>query len=356
MTKDNVTRRDFVKTSAAIAAGIPVASMSIKQANAADKDAVIDVTKTRSYNPDMNYRRLGKTDMMISVVSLGGHWKQIPYSYGSDDFYKNRAEVCDACMEHGINFVDACTFQEVAAYPKVLGSKRDNMYISYSYDRREVRFKNWCETADKLKEGFASGLKEVGLEYVDLWRIMFHEQTERRNTEQEIENAMEAISWAKKEGLARHIGLSSHDRQWITKIVEQYPQIEAVVTPYTAFSKKAPTGSMFDALAKNDVGFVGIKPFASGSVFKSRGKPDSDTKEEDDKRARMVLRYILNCKELTAAIPGLVTIDQVKNAAKAVTERREFDLAEQNEFDEMALAMKENLPSNYQWLKDWEWV
>ncbi len=357
MSSENVTRRSFVKRTAATAAGLSAAA-SLNNAEAAKSvDADTDVTKTRSYNENMEYRRLGKTGMMISVVSIGGHWKKIPHAYNTPEFIKNRAEVIDACLDHGVNFVDACTFQEVAAYPKALGKRREDMYISYSYDRHEVRFKNWAESAEKLQEGFASGLKEVDLEYVDLWRIMFHEQTGKRNTEKEVENAMKALTWAKKRGLARHTGFSSHDRKWITKAVADYPeQVEAVVTPYTAFSKKAPKGSMFEALAKHDVGFVGIKPFASGSVFKSRGKPDSATKEQDDKRARMVLRYIFCCKELTAAIPGLVTVDQVKNACKAINERREFDTAEQREFDSIASEMRENLPSNYQWLRDWEWV
>ena len=355
MSEDQVTRRTFVQRTAATAAGLSATAAANAQAEPASA-ATTDVTKTRSYNENMEYRRLGKTELMISIVSLGGHWKKIPYPHGTDDFYKNRAEVVAACLDHGVNFVDACTQQEVAAYPKALGKRREEMYISYSYDRHEVRFKNWAESAKKLQEGFASGLKEVGLEYVDLWRIMFHEQTGKRNTQKEIDNAMEALVWAKKEGLARHTGFSSHDRKWITKAVVDYPQVEAVVTPYTAFSKKDPKGSMFETLEKHDVGFVGIKPFASGSVFKSRGAPDSATKEADDARARMVLRYIFCCDELTAAIPGLITIDQVKNACKAVTERRQFDVAEQREFDQIAKEMHENLPSNYQWLRDWEWV
>ena len=356
MTKPTLSRRHFLQNSTAAVAGASLTGAvgeTASQANA----AAADVTKTRSYNENMEYRRLGKTDLMVSIVSLGGHWKKVAHGYGTDEFYKNRAEVINACMDRGVNFVDACTAQEVATYPKVLGKRREEIYISYSYDRREVRFKNWAETADKLKEGFAGGLKEVGLQYVDLWRIMFHEQTSRRNTQKEIENAMEALAWAKKEGLARHTGFSSHDRKWITEIVDEYPdQIEAVVTPYTAFSKKAPKGSMFDALRQHDIGFVGIKPFASGSVFKSRGEPDSPNKAEDDERARMVLRYVFSCEELTCAIPGLVTVDQVANACKAVTERREFDTAEISRFEEIATEMRDNLPTNYRWLRNWEWV
>ena len=40
--------------------------------------------KARSYNPQMEYRRLGKTGLMISAVALEGHWKKLPYKVGSD--------------------------------------------------------------------------------------------------------------------------------------------------------------------------------------------------------------------------------------------------------------------------------
>jgi len=356
MSHGPITRRNFLRSSAAAAAAGMTAGFPISAAEVRDAAAAADVTKARSYNPAMEYRRLGKTNLMVSVISMGGHWKKIPHAYGTEEFMKNRQEVIYAAMDRGINFVDACTEQEVATYPKALGKRREEIYFSYSWDNREVRFRNWAESTEKLKEGFAKGLKEVGLEYVDLWRIMMHEQTRRNNTEKEIENAMEALLWAKKEGLARFTGTSSHDRDWIAEAVAKYPQLEVVCTPYTAASKKKPVGSMFDALKQYDVGFIGIKPFASGSVFKSRGMPDSATKAADDERARMVLRYVLSCDVLTAAIPGLITVGQVNTACQAVAERRQFDLVEAAEYEEITREMWANLPPDYQWLRNWEWV
>jgi hypothetical protein len=164
-------------------------------------------------------------------------------------------------------------------------------------------------------------------------------------------------------------------------MIETYPKtIEVVVIPYTAGSKDAQLAlkpgkssgevktagaegqdksfvSLSEAVKKNNAGWFGIKPFASGSVFQSRGKPDSDTKEVDDERARMTLRYILGSnRALTAPIPGLITVDQVKNAARAVTEHRKFDVSEARRHDETVKEMWANLPEDYQWLKEWEWV
>jgi len=354
MTKERVTRRKFVQDSASVAAAAAVGTAAAVQAT--DASAAPDATKTRSYNENMEYRRLGRTNLMLSAVCIGGHWKKIPYGYGTPEFKKNRREVLAACMDHGINYIDACWDQEVIAYGEAVRQRRDDIFFGFSFGAHESRFPKWARSVRTMKEGFEMGLKAGGLDHVDLYRITMHEQTSRRNTPEEIEIAMEVLDWAKKTGKARFTGVSSHDRPWIAEAVAKYPQLEVIVTPYTAGSKKAPEGSMFDAMKKHDVGMIGIKPFASGSVFKSRGQPDSATKEEDDERARMVLRYVLCNDVLTAAIPGLITIDQVKNAAQAVKERREFDEAEARRFEQIQEDMWANLPQDYQWLRQWEWV
>lgn len=335
MSEHLVSRRCFLASAGAAATAAP------------------DASKTRSYNPDMEYRRLGRTNLMISAVSIGGHWKRIPCKPGTDEFKKNRRDVIYACLERGINYVDACSAGEVLVYSEAVRGRREEIY--FGFDSTGARNPEIAGSVEKLKEGLDEGLKKCGLEYVDVWRITLREQT-TRNTLQEIENVMAALEWGKKTGRARFTGISSHHRPWIAEAVARYPQIEVVVTPYAAGSKEKPVGSMFDAIRKHDVGFIGIKPFASGALFASAGLPDSPTKEEDDERARLALRYVLACDVLAATIPGLITVDQVKNAAAAVKERRRLDLAEVARCQELAARMWRNLPPGYSWLRDWEWV
>jgi aryl-alcohol dehydrogenase-like predicted oxidoreductase len=352
MTKNRVTRREFVQDTAAAAAGAALSAGVIGQASGAAPEPP-DPTKTRSYNENMEYRRLGRTNLMLSAVSMGGHWKRIPYRGGSEDFKKNRREVIHAALDHGINYIDACCAPEVRAYAEALGNRREAIY--FGFDWTLARNPEICGSLERMKEGLDDGLKTAGLDYVDVWRPTLREQT-TRNTQEQIETVMAALEWGKKTGKARCTGVSTHHRPWIAEAVAKYPQLEVVITPYSAGSKEKPVGSMFDALRKHDVGMIGIKPFASGTLFKSAGEPDSATKEEDDQRARMALRYVFSCDVLTAAIPGLITVDQVKNAAQAVRDRRQFDLAEARRYEEMTRDMWDNLPGHYQWLRDWEWV
>ena len=68
------------------------------------------------------------------------------------------------------------------------------------------------------------------------------------------------------------------------------------------------------------------------------------------------LKYVLSCDELTAAIPGLITVDQVNNAAAAVNERREFNETEATRYEQITEDMWANLPKDYGWLRNWECV
>ncbi len=363
MAKDSVTRRDFVKATA-VAAGA-AAGLS-----AADQAAKPDAAKIVNYNEKMEYRQLGKTGLMISAVCLGGHWKRIETMtpdalkqgggwLGADinnpHFQKNRYDVVTRCIECGINHIDACTIEEVQAYSKAIQGRREKMHLGCSWYQEEMRNGN-CRTKAKLLETLDRGMKNAGLEYVDLWRITMHEQS-GQHTKEEVDQMMEALAAAKKSGKVRFTGFSSHDRPHIKWMIETYPDVvDVVVTPYTAGSKKLPTDSVFDALKKYDVGCFGIKPFASNSLFAGDSALNSPKAEEDDTKARLAIRYILHNPAITAPIPGMINTHQVDNVAKAVAERRELDAIEKAELEKATDQMWARLPADYQWLKDWEFV
>jgi len=365
---NKLTRRRFVQNSAAAAASLaalPAATGTVLAGNPTGEDT----SKILNYNPDMEYRRCGRTGMMVSAVALGGHWKRIDRMIGGEkvpgwmtmkigrpEFQKNRAEVVSRCIARGINYVDACCREEILAYSRALKGRRDKMYLGYSWHIWESRFPEW-RSHKKLQEGFDQGMKEAGLDYVDLWRISLLVESSRHN-EAEVEEAIAALEWAKKTGRARFIGFSSHDRPHLRKMIETYPdQIEVVLTPYTAKSKLVTdeTG-LWAALKKYDVGWFGIKPFASNSVFKGDSSPDSPHFEEDNRIARLAIRYILCNPAITAPMPGVISTQQVDNVCLAVKERRALDVDEQAYLDRAMDRAWANLPSNYQWLKGWEYV
>lgn len=369
MDRDCMSRRAFVRDTTTTAAGLAIGVATVK-ANASPQEVPPEVKNTRSYNSQMEYRRLGKTDLWVSAVCLGGHWKRIdkviksngpldPYNAPEGNvmgpFLKNRHEVVGRCMERGINLIDFAGDSEPEVYCKVLKGRRDGMYLAYSHPRSELRPPE-NRQADKLLELFKAGLKRCNLEYADIWRLMALERG-GRHSEADTEAMLTALAKARQQGLCRFTGFSTHDRRWAKSLIEDHPDIiQVLCTPYTANSKVLKKDSMFETALKNDVGILGIKPFASNSLFKGDGSPDSPHAEEDNKISRMAIRYILGNPALTAPIPGLISVAQVDNVAQAVTERRELDFAEQAQLEHAAKEAWARLPADYAWLKDWEYV
>lgn len=333
MDNIKVSRRQFMRDSAMAAAGV-AAGLGVIGQNA----KAVNTSRILNYNPNMEYRRQGKTNLMVSAVCLGGH---------SRSNQSERNEIVSRAIDIGINYIDACTRGEVIRDAKALKGRRDKMYLALSHCGHEVREKEY-RTTKKLMEVLDGLLKESNQEYTDLWRITCYEPGGRHTFDTACE-FVGALEKAKKQGKARFIGFSTHDRRWIKFMIEYFPQIDCVCFPFTTMSKRAQTDSVFEALKKQDVGAFGIKPFAAGSLF-SKGD-----QREKDRRARLAIRYILNTNTVIP-IPGMNSIHYVDNVAKAVMERRQLDLKEKAELDTANKQALAKLPSNYQWLRNWEYV
>jgi aryl-alcohol dehydrogenase-like predicted oxidoreductase len=328
--KKEISRRSFIKQSALATAGLAAGARTACGSGRSKSDTA----KIRNYNPDMEYRRLGKTGLMVSAVALGGH---------SGANQQQRNEIVNRCLDIGINYIDSTGDGELHRDIKALGSRRDSVYLALSDTGREPREPEY-RTAAKLLEVLDNALSRARLEYTDLWRITVYEPGGRHsfNTSCEI---IEALEKAKKQGKTRCTGIASHDRRWFKFMIEYFPQLEVVLFPFTTMTKAAPKDSLFDALNKCDVGAFGIKPFAASSLF-------TGDRQQDDRRARLAIRYILHSNTVIP-IPGISRPREADNLALAVKERRELDLAERAELEKAGGQTLARLPANYQWLKDW---
>jgi len=174
--------------------------------------------------------------------------------------------------------------------------------------------------------------------------------------------------------------MSSHSRPWFEHVINKYPQFEMIIVPCRAKTREKgeppttdnveevnpghgsdQTQSIFKMVLERDVGVVTIKPFFGGSLFESCGKVafpvmGVGSKTEND-LSRLTIQCILANQAITAAVPGLSTVYEVENAARAsYTRPLGVTAAERAWLMRITNARWAALPQEYAWLRDWEVV
>jgi len=391
--RKSISRRDFLRNTSVLAATSFTGLLTGNAFAVSTTDKKIphgvDTSQIINYNPEISYRRLGKTNLMLSEISLGGHWSNreggrywVDYAHGEvpADVTKNRDAVVSRAIERGINYMDPVTSAELMAYGKVLKGRRHHMHIAASsHTYNPWRGQN-C-TLDNQMANIEDSLRQLQTDYVDIWRPMFRQ--DGKHSDNDLEICIEAFEKAHQQGKARFLGMSSHNRSFHRHVIENYPQFSMIIFPYTAMSKTRPKDlksidptqireigsgydassgddktSIFEVAKQKDVGIVTIKPFGGGSLFRSKISFDNTmTTEADDERARLTLAYILTNENISATIPGMTTIEQIDNNLRGSEERHALlDEPGIMKFQMAVAEMRHRLPADYQWLHQWEWV
>ena len=144
----------------------------------------------------MKYTTLGKTELRVSVVGLGG----IPIQRTD---VEGARKVVDACIEMGINFVDTARGYTVSEeyLGEVLEGRRDKFVIATKTMSRDYA---------GMKADVETSLRNLRTDYIDLYQFHNVKSDEEFDTIFGENGAYKALLEAKAEGKVRHIGISAH--------------------------------------------------------------------------------------------------------------------------------------------------
>jgi len=389
MNKDKLSRRTFIRDTSVMSAATIAAALTARTHAAAgpsDRDKT-DTSRILNYNPDMGYRRLGKTGLVISEISLGGHWRapwrdrsggwwwgkfaseQVP-----DDVAKNRTEVVSRAIDAGMNYLDITGAEECLCYGAALKGRRAKMIVGADDSKLCPRRDEYCNVKAQI-HNVEECLRHIGTDHLDIWRVQA--KMDGTNTDGDVEVVIETFEKLHAAGKVKHLGLSSHSRPWAQHVIEKYPQIEMFIFPCTVKTRQKDrpatrdnieevnagygpeNKSVFQSLRDHNVGLITIKPFFGGSLFQSHGKPKLGVgNKQDNDLARLTLQCILNLNDaVTSVIPGLSTVYEVDNAARASYTRPLGQTAADTDWLERITNERwAALPPEYIWLRDWEIV
>ncbi len=258
MSRQKVTRRDFHKAGSLMLAGAAAGLTGEALAAEAKTEPKVDRGKVRGYHEKMGYRRLGKTNLWISEISLGGHCPLIPQDTSAlknpAEIVENRKQVLARAHELGINFVDTDMAKECRIYGQALKELklRDQFYISFDSwatgfpeERRregESRKQHWLRLVD-------SRLRDYHTDHLDFWRPV---------SCMELDEMVEAFDVMHQAGKVRFLAVSNHEPQNVKRIAAHPSgRISMVLFPYFTMTKETETG-VLAACYRQDIGVVAI--------------------------------------------------------------------------------------------------
>lgn len=168
----------------------------------------------------MNYIKLGKTDILVSKLSLGT-WEMGGDTVWSDESDEESIRIIREAGDKGINFIDTAPLyghghsEELIA--EALGNHRKEFVIatkgSMNWENRgHFEFERdgaaWCTdfTANGLRRDLEGSLKRLNTDYIDVY------YTHRDIPEAYLDEAMDTLKRFKREGKIRAIGLSNMTR------------------------------------------------------------------------------------------------------------------------------------------------
>ena len=292
-------RRSFLKWGAAGLAGIAVNPVS---------GARKDDGRGAPLNPqkkDVIVRTLGRTGLKLPVVSLGV-------------MNSNSPDLIRAALDRGIVMLDtAHGYQggtnEVVIGQVIKGRPRDSFVVATKVPAPGRDRKTGAIPADAKAEPFLEmfnlSLERLGLEYVD---ILYQHNVLARD-QVFFEPVLMALQKIKKEGRARWIGVTTHGNEpEVIRAAVESKVHDVVLTAYNF--RQDHRDEVRKAVAEAAAAGVGIV------AMKTQAGAFWDKEKQHPINMKAALKWVLSDPNVTTAIPGMTTFDQLEEDLAVMTD------------------------------------
>ena len=328
----------------------------------------------------MEYRRLGRTDLEVSVICLG------TMTWGEQNTEAEGHAQMDYAVEQGINFFDTAELYSIPPKPETQGSterivgswfkargKRDKIILAskicgrggntwFRDDKSPTRV-----TRKQIFEAVDKSLQRLQTDYIDLYQIHFPERPmpwgsnptrfskaafEQPADETPIAEQLDAFAEVIKAGKIRHLGLSNESAWGTMRFVGDSetrgtPRVQSIQNAYSLLNRTFETAFAEVAL-REDVGLLAYSPLAQGfltgkyldgarpagartTLFDRGQRYQTAGAEEAIKRyialaresgldpAQMALAFVNSRSFVTANIIGATSMEQLRTDIASIT-------------------------------------
>jgi L-glyceraldehyde 3-phosphate reductase len=308
------------------------------------------IAQSNRYNK-MEYRRCGKSGIMLPVISLG-----LWHNFGHNDDFTNARNILQAAFDYGITHFDLAnnygppygaaeeTFGKILK--KDFQQYRDEMLISSKagYDMWDGPYGNFG-SRKYLIASIDQSLKRMGLEYVD---IFYHH---RPDLETPLEETMGALHQIVQQGKALYVGISNYPAdltRQASEILNKMGTKLLIHQPrYNMMDRWAENGLMQELEAQN-MGAIAFSPLNQGILTNKylKGLPKDSRAVKDGRYlkkeqitkevlrkvnqlnniaeqrgqslAQMAIAWLLKDHRITSVLVGVSSPKQIKDNVKTI--------------------------------------
>jgi aryl-alcohol dehydrogenase-like predicted oxidoreductase len=297
----------------------------------------------------MQYRRLGKTELIVSVIGIGtwqfgGEWDK-EFTQGEVD------QIFDRARDLGLNLIDTAECYGDRVSERLIGSAvkrdRDKWIIAtkfghhyHGYMDRTIHYE-----PEDVRRQLETSLKALRTDYIDLYQ--FHSGD---NEKFQTPGLWEVLDDQVKAGKVRHLGISVSPNDNLFQ-VDRASQVsaQAIQVVYNRLDRK-PEQGLLQSCQRQDLGVLARVPLASGLLtgkYKpgTKFKPGDVRSTQDPQKleerlnevqriaetevprgvpmAQWALAWCLQHNAVTCVIPGVKDVRQLQSNAAAADLARE---------------------------------
>ena len=284
-----------------------------------DQDSLPNYVAADDRYDTMQYRRCGKSGIMLPLLSLG-----LWHNFGHNDDYTKARTILRTAFDSGITHFDLAN-----NYGPPYGSAEETFGRIFAQDFKQYRdeliisskagWDMWpgpygnLGSKKYLIASLNQSLKRMGLDYVD---IFYHH---RPDPDTPLEETMGALDQIVRQGKALYVGISQYnaeDTAKASKILKELGTPCLIHQPrYNMFDRWV-EGGLLDVIGKEGIGSIAFSPLEQGILTNKylKGFPE-------DSRAVKDARY-LNTNQISQEV-----LDKVRKL-NTIAEKRGQSLAQ----------------------------
>ncbi len=297
-----------------------------------------------AYDSSMQYRRLGKTNLNVSVIGVGT-W-QLGGEWGKNFEQSEVNAMLARAKELGINLIDTAECYGDHLSESLIGgaiqNDRASWIVATKFGHKFTGHLQRSEprTGKDVEEQLEGSLRALRTDYVDL--LQYHSFGYDDFKRQDVRDVLAKL---KKSGKVRHVGNSISPPDNVKQVDEsEAAHAETIQVIYNRLQRDAEV-AVLPSCQRQDLGVLARVPLASGYLsgkykpgasftggdYRASQKPEfRDAKLEEAQRilreevpagvnpAQWALAWCLRNSAVTAVIPGCKDVAQVESNAKAV--------------------------------------